>query len=511
MFSLAVWLRVWHRRGALTCGSGNWWVNVVISSSLRRPVRRRALLAGTLALGTALAACARDNGQRPSEAGRREVDVAVIGAGIAGLAAAGAVSAAGRSCVVLEARDRVGGRIWTSDAWADLPVDLGASWIHGTEGNPVYDEALRLGLDTTVFDVGSADGAGSVVYYSGAGTELDGDQIEERSAEVVAYLEGVAEGGAGRSSLRTAIDGLPARLGAVAREPAVAAALTDYAGDYGATPDELALGALDEDDSFPGAQRVFPGGYGQLTQRLAEGLPVRLNTPVTGISLHPADHVVVDTADGPWFADTVIVTVPLGVLKSGAVRFDPPLPETHRRAIDAIGFGRFEKLVLRFDTAFWDDEDQIQVSGRPGQPFTGWYNLNRVAGRPALMAINGGAAAVAIDGMPVERQSALAADVLAGIYPGRFRAPVAAQASRWWADEFQQGLIFVHRGGLGTRGSRGARRAGLGPALVRRRGGASGAALDGARGMVEWTGGGRTGRELAGIRADRVKVEDRQC
>ena len=64
------------------------------------------------------------------------------------------------------------------------------------------------------------------------------------------------------------------------------------------------------------------------------------------------------------------------------------------------------------------------------------------------MAINGGAAAVALDGMPVDRQSALAADMLARIYPGRFRAPVAAQASGWWADEFSRGLIFVHRGGL---------------------------------------------------------------
>lgn len=411
----------------------------MISSSVGLPVRRRTLLAGTLALGATLAACARDTGQRPSAAGRREVDVAVVGAGIAGLAAAGAVTAAGRSCVVLEARDRVGGRIWTSNTWADLPVDLGASWIHGTEGNPVYDEARRLGIETTVFDVGSADGAGSAAYYSETGTEVDGDEMKERSADVIGYLEGIADGSAGRSSLRAAIDGLPARLGAVAREPAVAAALTDYAGDYGATPDELALRALDEDDSFPGPQRVFPGGYGQLTQRLAEGLPVRLNTPVTAISSRAADRVVIDTADGQWYADAVIVTVPLGVLKSGAVRFDPPLPETHRRAIDAIGFGHFEKLVLRFDSAFWDDDDQIQVSGRRGQPFTGWYNLNRVAGRPALMAINGGAAAVALDGMPVDRQSALAADMLARIYPGRFRAPVAAQASGWWADEFSRG------------------------------------------------------------------------
>jgi monoamine oxidase len=194
---------------------------------------------------------------------------------------------------------------------------------------------------------------------------------------------------------------------------------------------------LDEDDSFPGAQRVFPGGYGQLAQRLAEGLPVRFNSPVSAISRR-GERVVVEADGRQWTAGKVIVTVALGVLKSGAIRFDPPLPAGHTRAIDRLGFGRFEKLVLRFDTAFWDDADQIQVLGTPGAPFTGWYNLNRVTGSPALMALNGGAAAVAAD-MPVERQIAAAGAVLAGIYPGRFRRPVDAQASNWWTDEFSRG------------------------------------------------------------------------
>lgn len=410
------------------------------SSVAGRRVSRRGILTGTAALVAALAACAEQGGTRPPPAPGREVDVAVIGAGIAGLAAAEAIIAAGLSCVVLEARNRVGGRIWTSNAWADLPVDLGASWIHGTEGNPVFEEANRLGLTTSVFDVGSSDGAGSAVYYSRNGTELDGDQVEVHTEQVIGFLENTADArGAGSRSLRTAIDDLPTRLREISDDPVIAAALTDYAGDYGATPDQLALSALGDDDSFPGPQRVFPDGYGQLTQRLAQGLPVRLSTPVRGVSLRAPDHIVVDTADGQWRAAKVIVTVPLGVLKSGALRFDPPLPESHRRAIDAIGFGRFEKLVLRFDTVFWEDVDQIQVAGLPGQPFTGWYNLNRVIGRPALMALNGGAAAAALDGMPLDRQTALAGEVLAGVYPGKFRPPSAAQASGWWADEFSRG------------------------------------------------------------------------
>ncbi len=412
---------------------------------------RRRFLAGAATLAAGLAACSEDRPTAPAPSGDRDVDVAVIGAGIAGLAAAGVVARAGLRTVVLEARDRVGGRIWTSTAWPDLPVDLGASWIHGTDGNPVYDEVNRLGLTTSIFDVGSFEGGGSAIYYSRNGTELDADEIDRRGAKVVGYLESMGgKSGAGRTSLSAALDALPLNLRDIARTPAVAASLDTYAGDFGATPETLALSAFDEDDSYPGAQRVFPAGYGQLTQRLAGSLPVRLKTPVTKISLRD-DRVVLDTADGQWRAAKVIVTVPLGVLKSGAITFDPPLPPQHRRAIDAIGFGRFEKLVLRFDTAFWDDVDQIQIIANPGDPFTGWYNLNRVARRPVLMALNGGSAAAAIEapspvaslppagGMPLDRQMARATEILAGIYPGRFRPPVAAQASGWWTDEFSRG------------------------------------------------------------------------
>ena len=153
----------------------------------------------------------------------------------------GPAAAAGLRCVVLEARDRVGGRIWTSNAWGDLPVDLGASWIHGTEGNPVYEEANRLGLATKIFDVGSFDGGGSAVYYAGNGTELDGDEVEVDSHQVIGYLENTADAqDAGRRSLRTALGDLPPRLGELYRDPVVEAAVTDYAGVLAALEAERA-------------------------------------------------------------------------------------------------------------------------------------------------------------------------------------------------------------------------------------------------------------------------------
>lgn len=79
----------------------------------------------------------------------------IIGAGISGLAAARMLSDAGHTVTVLEARDRIGGRIWTERAWDDAPIDLGASWIHGVNQNPVARLAQEMGIQTTVFDAGT--------------------------------------------------------------------------------------------------------------------------------------------------------------------------------------------------------------------------------------------------------------------------------------------------------------------------------------------------------------------
>jgi monoamine oxidase len=234
---------------------------------------------------------------------------------------------------------------------------------------------------------------------------------------------------------------------AIAADPLVAAELTAMAADYGATPAELALSALDEEDSLPGPQRVFPGGFGQLAELLADGLQIRLNTTVTSISLRDPQRVAVRAADRVWNASAVILTVPLGVLKAGAIVVDPPLPPVTRQAIGALGFGRYEKLVLRFDSPCWDDVDQSVVVDAPF--FRDWYNLHRVTGEPVLMGLNGAGAAVSLDGLSVDRQAAAGADVLRGVYGPRFTPPLAALASAWGADPLSRGSYSFTAPGSG--------------------------------------------------------------
>ena len=400
---------------------------------------RRRLLAGAVAVGaaSALGGCAREQNSASPGPGGGDLDVVVVGAGIAGLAAARTLSRAGLRFVVLEARGRAGGRIWTSTEWPELPVDLGASWIHGRDGNPIYDLSREYGLATAVFDVGSLEGTGSEVRYTAQGAPISGAAEQQTETDtVLGLLEDAAEEpGAGDISMRAGIDALPEAAGA---GQAITAELIEIAGDYGATPQQLSLAALTEDDSYPGPQLVFPGGYGQLTAKLAEGVPIRFDTAVSEVSLSDPDRVVIRAGTDTWTARAAIVTVPLGVLKAGAIRFTPALPADHQRAIERLGFGRYEKLVLSFDEGFADDVDQIQIADA-GAPFTNWYNLQRFTGKPALMALNGGAAAEAVEALTVDQQTDRAVAMLRRVYGSRVPTPTAAQASNWWSDEFARG------------------------------------------------------------------------
>ena len=96
-------------------------------------------------------------------------------------------------------------------------------------------------------------------------------------------------------------------------------------------------------------------GYRSVVRALANGLDIRLGTEVTSVEVG-AGGIRVTCADGSTETGShAIVTVPLGVLKRGGLRFDPPLPAPVQRAVDALGFGRYEKIALRFESAFWRD------------------------------------------------------------------------------------------------------------------------------------------------------------
>jgi len=293
--------------------------------------------------------------------GDSEVDVLVIGAGFAGLAAAHRLTEAGRRVLVLEARNRVGGRVLTDRTLAGVPLELGAQMVHGRH---VVTHAWLARRGLTAAPLPLTQRSRLVVR----------GQIARYPWFALPFHPA-----AGTRATYAGLRGIPGRLQALGppdrsiadfldeARPAPAARLLVellHAHTYAADADAIGiLGPGEEDRRAPepfGFRnfRVVEG-YSTLAEREAAALGdrVRLGTPVTEVRGTAAGvAVTVHPVDGPdriYRAPRAIVTVPLGVLRSGAIVFDPPLPEAKRAAIARIAFadGYAVSLRLRGGTA----------------------------------------------------------------------------------------------------------------------------------------------------------------
>lgn len=333
-------------------------------------------------------------------------DVVVVGAGVAGLAAARELHRRGVRVVVLEARDRIGGRIQTETLGGEI-VDLGATWIHGTRGNPVAALAREFSLPLlpTKWDD----------WKHRWFPEADPRRARTAADEIEDLFE--------RSKKPAVSDLLPRGW---RDDPLLRWAVrSEIIGEYGEEPERLSPRHWQDDEDFDGGDWRLPRGYGELADRLAQGLDIRRRCVVRRIeSGH--NSVVVETASaGPFMARRVIVTLPLGVLKSGSVTFDPPLPARKRGAIDRLGVGVLNKAALVFDRAFWPEGTHV-VS------HLGAYANLVVSGR-ALIGLAGGDDARAPIPEPLE-------DVLRALGAPR---PVEVRVTRWHDDPFARGAYAV--------------------------------------------------------------------
>lgn len=341
----------------------------------------RALLAGLTAIvpSTTWASTA-----TPATSSRADADVLVIGAGMAGLGAAAALKAQGVDVLLLEARQRIGGRVW-SNADLGMPLDLGASWIHGVTGNPLSALAREQGLVTARTD-----------YENLLAHDADGAEVDDaRHARIEARLADLTRQALARRrdlrranqpdvSLQAAFNAALAgtRLTADERRELDYVVNTIIEHEYAADVAELSLLYYDAGQSFGGGDVLFPQGYGRIAEGLARGLRIELGAVVQQVS-HGAGEVRVQTSRGIFRAGQVVVTLPLGVLRANAVRFVPDLPAPMRRAAMRLGSGVLNKLYLRFPRVFWAREYEFlgYMASRKGE-WAEWLNLAFYTGAP---------------------------------------------------------------------------------------------------------------------------------
>jgi monoamine oxidase len=385
-------------------------------------------------------------------------EVAVLGAGAAGLAAARVLSAAGVSAIVLEGRNRIGGRLLTrEDIGLPLPIELGGEFIHGWSA--LSFEVLRAAHGVAV-DTGGA----SFAYEDG---EL---RAREDPFEIVFDAMSRARSLADDVSIDEYLRSLPGNDPKTERERRYARMMVE--GFDAADPRRASTLALAEEwcsgEGGQTAEQFRPlGGYAHFMRTLHGMLDptrvhVRLATPVQAV-WHDGDGVVVEatTLGEPLTvrARAAIVTLPLGVLQAGSVRFAPDLPASKRSALSALVMGPVVKLVLRFRTAFWERvHDERYRDGaffqRAEAAFPTFWTLIPLRA-PLLVAWAGGPKADALAGCDEAALVSRALDDLRTLFgndPDPCAELEAAYAHDWQSDPFSFGAYsYVATGGLAAR------------------------------------------------------------
>jgi len=316
----------------------------------------RAVLASSALYGIGCGSGSNYTPPTPPPPACGSLDCAVVGAGIGGLGAANALIAAGKNVLVIEARNRVGGRALSDNSFP-APVDLGAEWFYfvtplaggspGQTNNALFDIAAGRSLEVLTDKFPR-------VFYDITPPPMP---LPPSDPDVIAASATLASmfaliNAAGASGVDESAAAATASLAADKWYDLCAGIITQLHG-----ADMSALGVIDlynfsqlgMPTALPSADnRLLPSGMGNFISTFANAVPVRLNTPVISISWGHPCGVQIGTPAGVIQATTAIVTVPLGVLASERLTFSPALPAQHQDAIGGLAMGAVEKVALQF-------------------------------------------------------------------------------------------------------------------------------------------------------------------
>lgn len=368
----------------------------------------------------------------------------VIGGGFAGIAAARALHDASFQVVVLESRERLGGRVYT-DYTFGFPVDLGASWLHGVcKDNPLAPLIGRLGLPLY-----RTSGDNSVLYdhdlESYALFDTEGNQVPqalvtevgEAFENILKETDKVRQEHSEDLSISHAFSIVFERRPELRLKGLAHKVLQWYLcrmeGWFAADADTISLKCWDQEELLPGGHGLMVRGYLPVINTLAKGLDIRLNHRVTRIDRRYNGVKVTVEGGRTFIADAAVVAVPLGVLKSKSIKFEPRLPEWKETAIAELGVGIENKIALHFEKVFWPNVEFLGVVAETSYGCSYFLNLHKATGHSVLVYMPAGKLARDIEKMSDEAAANFAFIQLKKILPDA-SSPIQYLVTRWGSD-----------------------------------------------------------------------------
>jgi monoamine oxidase len=380
-------------------------------------LNRRNFIAGSAAMASTQALGA--------VAASGETDVAIVGAGAAGIAAARKVAAAGRRFVLIEASDHVGGRCVTENRTFGVPYDRGAHWVHMPDINPVAKLSSRTGLE---------------VYAAPPGQKLRMLKRNAREGEMEDYLAAIVkanraiqDAARGKADVSCA-QVLPKDLGDW--RPAVEFVL----GPFGCGKNLEDISAMDFARSLERDVDAFcRQGFGALLAKLAD-MPVQINTPVQRMT-STRNSVEIETSRGRIVARAAIVTVSNGVLAADKIKFTPDLPKRQVDAIAKLSLGSYDHVALELKGNPLQLQNDDLVFEQAKGPRTAALLAN-VSGTPLCMVELAGKFGRELGQAGEAAMVDFATGWLAELYGADIRKAVGkTHATRWASDPWALGAF----------------------------------------------------------------------
>lgn len=366
-------------------------------------------------------------------------DVIVIGAGVSGLTAANKLHKAHKKVLILEAKDRLGGRVYTTYDWG-FATDLGASWIHGIKDNPLMSLLGNMKFYTNTYSDSKPQSLfRDFALYSSNGKRMPQAGIQEWTELTNDFIHYARQ--QNKTTTYQDIFNAYAHSKALNHQQKALlyyALINMYTYEFAADLNVLSpntTSICDDSDNY-GKNVILPEGYFKLFAPLSHGVQINLNQVVHQIN-YGTQGVDVVTQNNTYHAEKVIVTVPLGVLKAGKIAFNPELPKSKRLAIEQMGMGHFEKLYLLFDQVFWD-KDKEWLGMLPKDENSGFniFNYYKYTKKPILIFFTSGQLA---QKMEMQQLTDWAMAQLKTMYGNTIPYPIKIKKTFWGSDPYTLG------------------------------------------------------------------------